>query len=233
MAFKIDAIDFNDQSCIVNIDILKPDYCPVCHNHVDPKLDGSYLCGQGDQSSRLNRVYRCTNSRCGSVFIAVYRGVPQGRPGARCWYFLRNVVPGTPQPPVIPVKVRKISANFTEIFTQAKFAEDYGLTQICGVGYRKSLEFLVKDYLLTKIDSLPIEEEKLVETTLYQCIQNYIEDEVTKEVAKRAVWLGNDETHYCRKWEDKDIEDLKTLLHLTINSIENKLLAQAYIADME
>jgi len=233
MAYKIDAKDFNDNSCIVNIDLSAPDYCPICHKHVDPQHLLSQLSGVGDSSSRLQRVYKCTNRKCGGVFIAIYRGVPQGGHGARCWYFYKNVEPGYPQNPIIPEKVSKISQNFAEIYTQAKYAEDYGLTQICGVGYRKSLEFLEKDYLLTKIDQLPIDKKVLVETPLYACIQNYIEDEVTKEVAKRAVWLGNDETHYCRKWEDKDIKDLKTLLNLTINSIENKLVAQEYIAAME
>jgi len=55
---------------------------------------------------------------------------------------------------------------------------------------------------------------------------------MTQSVAKRATWLGNDETHYLRKWESKDINDLKTLLQLTINSIENQLLAKAYESDM-
>ena len=50
---------------------------------------------------------------------------------------------------------------------------------------------------------------------------------------KRAVWLGNDETHYVRKWEDKDISDLKRLIKLTVNWIENNLLTQDYMSTME
>lgn len=28
---------------------------------------------------------------------------------------------------------------------------------------------------------------------------------------ERAAWLGNDETHYVRKWPEKDVKDLKSL----------------------
>lgn len=47
-----------------------------------------------------------------------------------------------------------------------------------------------------------------------------------------AVWLGNDETHYYRRWEDKDINDLKLLIKLTANWIEIKELTKNYSEDM-
>jgi len=47
---------------------------------------------------------------------------------------------------------------------------------------------------------------------LSACIQQYIDNEKIKLVSKRAVWIGNDETHYVRKWIEKDIEDLKRLI---------------------
>ena len=51
-------------------------------------------------------------------------------------------------------------------------------------------------------------------------------------VAKRALWLGNDETHYLRKWEDKDLTDLRKLIDLTIHWIEMEKLSEEYIEDM-
>ena len=35
------------------------------------------------------------------------------------------------------------------------------------------------------------------------------------------------------KWEDKDVNDLKALIRLTVNWIENVLLTRKYIQDME
>ena len=68
--------------------------------------------------------------------------------------------------------------------------------------------------------------------SLAACIEAHITDPMTKSLAKLATWLGNDETHYYRKWEDKDLSDLKQLLHMTINSIDNQLLAEKYKKEM-
>jgi hypothetical protein len=51
-------------------------------------------------------------------------------------------------------------------------------------------------------------------------------------MAARAAWLGNDETHYGRKWEGKDLTDLKKLISLTLNWIQAEELTQDVIADM-
>jgi hypothetical protein len=50
--------------------------------------------------------------------------------------------------------------------------------------------------------------------------------------AKRAAWLGNDEIHYVRKWEDRDINDLKILIELTCGWVRNNLLTEKYMAEM-
>jgi hypothetical protein len=59
-----------------------------------------------------------------------------------------------------------------------------------------------------------------------------VKSEQIKEIAKRAAWLGNDETHYVRKWEDKDLKDLKKLISLTLHWIEVETLTLEVIADM-
>jgi hypothetical protein len=105
-----------------------------------------------------------------------------------------------------------------------------GLTEICGIGYRKALEFLIKDYL---ISNLPDEEEHIKKKLLGKCINDYVENPNIKEMAKRAVWLGNDETHYIRRWENKDINDLKILIDITVHWIEMEVLTNKYKDDME
>jgi hypothetical protein len=64
------------------------------------------------------------------------------------------------------------------------------------------------------------------------CIKNYIDDKRVQSCAERAAWLGNDETHYLRKWEGKDITDLKTLVRLTVNWLDNALLTKQYEKEM-
>ena len=103
------------------------------------------------------------------------------------------------------------------------------LKEICGAGYRKSLEFLIRDF----IKQIPIDEEVTKNITLVQCINNYIKDEDIQDAAKLCTWLGNDETHYYRKWENKDLSDLKTLLNITINFIDNKLTLKQQKSTMQ
>jgi hypothetical protein len=101
--------------------------------------------------------------------------------------------------------------------------------QICGCGYRKALEFLIKDYAKlrnagkdTAIESAP----------LGPCIDTYVSDVRIRDIAKRATWLGNDETHYKRRWADKDLNDLKNLIRLVTYWIESEHLTEETLRDM-
>lgn len=98
-----------------------------------------------------------------------------------------------------------------------------------GIGLRKALEFLVKDFAISEN---PGKVDEIQKNLLGACIDKYINDTNVKECAKRAAWLGNDETHYVRKWGNKDIEDLKLLVRLTVNWLESHLLTKQYIASM-
>src|SRR5690554_2347535 len=114
---------------------------------------------------------------------------------------------------------------FSQIYNEAYFAEQNNLLEICGVGYRKSLEFLIKDYLITLF---PSKEKQIKSNTVSNCINLYVEDTRLKSAASRAIWLGNDHTHYEKKWIDKDLNDLKTLIKLTINWIELEITTKRF-----
>jgi len=116
-----------------------PDRCPICANGIEPidiKVDFFFPDGWG----RLERVFRCPRQNCEDFFIARYQKKhPNG------YHVLDQCVP------VVPVSIARdesiiaISPNFHEIYNQAQKAEQYGLNLIAGAGYRKSLEFLIKD----------------------------------------------------------------------------------------
>lgn len=141
----------------------------------------------------------------------------------------------TTEPPKLlriemPEFVREISSDFISIYREAVEAKERGLTQIAGPGYRKAFEFLIKDYAKTKA---PPEESPNIEKLQGSAVvTTYIADTRVQAVAKRALWLGNDETHYLRKWEDRDINDLVTLIRLTIEWIDIERQSAAYIEDM-
>ena len=118
---------------------------------------------------------------------------------------------------------------FKEVYRQASAAEAYKLEQVAGVGFRKALEFLVKDFC---IQERPSDEDAIKDEFLGRTIANRISDTNIKKCAERAAWLGNDETHYVRKWEEKDIADLKVLIDLTMSWIRNGILTKRYLDEM-
>ena len=98
------------------------------------------------------------------------------------------------------------------------------------MGYRKALEFLIKDYL---IKQLGLEEvDQIRKMNISTCIQKYIQSEKIKEISQRAVWLGNDETHYERKWLNKDVNDLKDLINITVYWIMMEESTKAVLQEM-
>lgn len=121
--------------------------------------------------------------------------------------------------------IQELSPQFIKVYKQAGEAEFLKLDELSGMGYRKALEFIIKDYL---ISIHPSDAELIKKEYLKPCIVNRIVDHNIKSCAERAAWLGNDETHYIRKWANPDIENLKILLKLTVGFIENDLLAKKF-----
>lgn len=91
---------------------------------------------------------------------------------------------------------------------------------LCGIGYRKAIEFLVKDYAIHKF---PDSEESILSATLGSCITNYIKDERLATLVRAATWLGNDETHYLRKHPDYTLKELKAFADAFITFIDSDL----------
>lgn len=203
-----------------------PEQCPMCHISIHPVYFMNFISGGIGSYTSVEMLCRCPRQDCGQSFLAIYKPNPKGSTN----FIYDTSAPSIYQAPLIPDNVKAISQSFYNIYSQAHQAEMSGLTDICGAGYRKALEFLVKDFIISKSSE---KKEAIIKTPLGSCIETYIEDATTKKMAKRATWLGNDETHYDRKWEGKDLADLKNLIRLTVNAIDNQILAEDYVADME
>lgn len=117
-----------------------------------------------------------------------------------------------------PPLIKRFSKKFIEIYNQALTAEENDLSEICGLGYRKAFEFLIKDYLIKKNEKT--EHEKIKDMQLYPCINHYVTNDEIKLLAHRILWLGNDHAHYTKKWKGKTLSDLKRLINLSIRWIE-------------
>ncbi|SRR6266404_1935703 len=204
---------------VFNID-RTPDHCPICHHGIEPK-DAKNDCLVSDDI--MERVLRCPCSECGHFFVARYGRYTPAQ------YNLKKCIPFNIADAACPDEIKTLSPNFYDIYNQATKAEKSEWYLVAGPGYRKALEFLVKDYA---IQLQPDAKEHIKKIELGPCIQQYMKNEMVRETAKRATWLGNDETHYSRKWEDKDLKDLKNLLALVITTIHGELLYDAMRKDM-
>jgi hypothetical protein len=222
------AVDFSKKIITDQVDINSfldhfmdfPDSCPVCHYSISPE----YILIYDKQFHLIEVLCGCPNNGCSSLFFAVY----EYDSGSKS-YWLSYCYPYSKKDKDFPEEIMQLSSDFVQIFNQAHHAEQEGLDRICGVGYRKALEYLIKDFA-THLN--PDEAEQIKKLPLQQCIQKYINQPEIKEMAERAVWLGNDETHYVRKWEDKDIKDLKNLIDLTVFFISMTLKAKKYREEM-
>lgn len=201
-----------------------PDQCPRCHRAIHPKfLHAAKL----QDRQLLQAVFRCTHQSCQELFIATYQptGVHSGRPNHR----LVGLAPIMARAETFPETVSAISPTFVDVYNQAIAAEASQLDQLVGIGLRKALEFLIKDYACSENSDKVVQ---IKSAQLAACINEYVTDANIKECARRAAWLGNDETHYVRKWDQKDVGDLKLLVKLTVNWIDNALLTRQYIEEM-
>lgn len=192
-----------------------PTVCPICKKPMQP----IFLYGYIDVETKLMCiVFKCP--ACKEFFIKSTRVGEKDDNG----YYHENIsqarlAPNNVTPVIFTKYIMDISPKFSDIFNQANAAESYGLDEIAGIGYRKSIEFLIKDYLMLSCKNEG-EKESIKDKPLAQCISQDISNENLKLVASRAVWIGNDETHYIRKHTDKDITDLKRLINLTLRWIE-------------
>lgn len=195
-----------------------PNECPYCHKAIRPDLITENIIQNGAEL-----IFKCPSYGCERAFIATYQTFNNYS------YFFQRVNIGELKEVPFSPEIANISPSFIKIYNEAFFAEQHNLFEICGVGYRKSLEFLVKDYLISKN---PSKAEVIKKKFLGNCIKENVTDTKIKAVAERAVWLGNDETHYVKLWEEKTLHDLKRLISLTVHWIEMEELTQSFEEEM-
>ncbi len=198
----------------VEVRIEFDDICPMCHSHLS--LDPIYgiVHASREYDELLSLFCRCSN--CGELYINRYTD-PCG-----------NAIKISSEPKRFVKKIFEeglisLSPEFDEIYNQARAAESSGLHQIAGIGYRKAIEFLIKDYAIFKH---PNKSEDIKNMLLSNCINTYIDDEKIRSLAIKTVWIGNDETHYVRKHNDRDINDLKKFIDAVVYFINIDFIMQ-------
>jgi len=204
-----------------------PDPCPRCDSYGTVRILAAVRTGSELRARRdALAICECDNLRCETAFVAFYAVIVEN--GIETARLMSHRPLEYAAPATFSETITTLSPTFCETYDQAARAEENGLTQICGAGYRRALEFLVKDFAISKV---PEHRQRIERTLLVQCIREYLPNPI-QDAAKRAAWLGNDEVHYYRTWSDRDISDLKALIHLTAKSIDFTLELAHYISGM-
>lgn len=219
MKNTVSVLSKNGSRDLVVVD--EPEVCPHCGKFMSPRLVEAFnLNTPFEELLNILTVYCCTFSDCHKFFALHYKRQFSNNnfTEAEKYYY---------RPPInvnLPENIEKVSPMFVEIYKEAVQAEQDGLDNIAGVGYRKAAEFLIKDYAISKN---PDQEDQVKKMYLGNVISEYLGDfPKVQSLARAVAWIGNDETHYVRKHNDKDIQDLKKFILATA-----QFLAADYDAD--
>ncbi len=192
--------------------------CPICKAIISPIFISASL----DTDSTASIFDYCNN--CHQTFVTQHKIEP--RNPSSSFYEDLGILSSEPNRFVkqdFDPRVSALSPQFDKIYNQALAAETAMLDEIAGLGYRKSLEFLIKDFA---IHEHPDAEETIKSAPLSQCIRNYISADNIKTLAERSAWIGNDEAHYIRKQEDRDVSDMKNFIQACVYFIAMTLITE-------
>ncbi len=198
------------------VTVQSDDVCPICKANLSLNPIHSVVHQTKHYENTLSVFCRC--SSCGETYINTYIE-PLNHNG----YKKIASEPNRFETTVFEENLTTLSPSFVEIYNQAKQAECMSLDQIAGIGYRKAVEFLIKDFAISKH---PNDTETIKAMPLSRCINDYIDDIKIKSLAIKTVWLGNDETHYVRKHTDRDINDLKRFINAVVYFIGIDFISQ-------
>lgn len=213
------AISLNDNKTERSFKINYPSICPICGKSGTPTHTSSFYIDNIFSCPNLFCTFFCHN--CENMFIGNY-----------CYnefaqtYILTFEPHDTPQTKDFPKHIKEISPTFCDIYNQSLASQQYRLKDISGMGYRKALEFLVKDYAIFLNQK---DEEKIKKLSLSQCINEYIDNNRIKKLALASAWIGNDETHYTKKNEEYNTDVLVEFIEAIVSFINSDL--SSFIAE--
>ena len=207
-----------------------PNVCPHCHVTNTPHNKWHQLSNDTDDTPMVISAWTCSNHNCNKLFMCQHDW------NGKKFYFNRflNGLPKGPDwpEPILSLKDGKsiglenqISSKFIKTYLQSLEAENYGLDELAGMGFRKAIEYLVKDWA---IQNNPSEKEKIIDSWLGVAIKGYYKGDL-KEILERATWLGNDQAHYNKLFTEFDIDVLKELIDLIMVELDREYKKAHYI----
>lgn len=198
-----------------------PNYCPICNEKMKPTdIYACFYYINKLEDYRAYVFYQCF--ACNDVFGVRYEQEP-GSSKHDLHFIQKSIFPIASMVEPFTNEIQSYFPDFFKIYNQAYKAEQAGLNEICGLGYRKALESLVKEYVITKNLN---DKDKIMNMNLSKCISEYIEDDKIKQLASASAWIGNDEAHIMKKHLDRDYNDLKKFIKAIVYYISMELTVE-------
>lgn len=214
--FFVKETTFNFQGRKIQVQNV-PHICPHCHREVGMTLTGIVKGPIDNGVQVLLFEFQCPSCQeltIGRYYAGAGRFTPTYAFSNKPYVYPASEFQGT----IFPEEIYDKFLRFTVIYNQSEKAEHYGCKDIAGAGYRKAAEILVRDFACL---IHPSEKEKICKTnSAKNVVLNFLKEYlVMARLAEASFELGNDETHYTKKYEDKGLDDLKQFIGATVHEI--------------
>ncbi|MCD8511921.1 MAG: DUF4145 domain-containing protein [Bacillus sp. (in: Bacteria)] len=201
-------------SSLEHISIEIPFLCPHCDVSNNPENNFKFIQKYNDtDGSFLGLIHKCT--ACEKLFFTLHL-VKGKTSNLICQY------PNTKNR-TFPQLLCEMSPRFVEMYNHSQTAEQLNHIDLAGMGYRASLEILIKDFALYfEKDS----KETIADLSLNNAIGKYFKSDegiVSADVVRK---LGNDYAHWEKEYEQFNIDVLKGYLEIFITQIHLKLMVK-------
>lgn len=208
--------------------IYKPDTCRYCNKGIELIMLNSFT------TTYYEDTVLCVSFKCPSCQQIII-----------CKYFIEQcgILSSTTNVPFeilgghgicehFSNEINEVSPMFEKIFNDAFKAQQNGLNEIVGLGYRRAFEFLVKDFAISKTTD-ESKRDNIKKQSLSNIINNYFPNGSVKELLNSTSWIGNDFAHYNHTHPDIELEDLKELIKLSVLKIEEELKIKKYVTKIK
>lgn len=193
----------------------KPTLCPHCGVSTDAVCrDARALpfSSAGGQLHFVSFAWACT--ACGRHFVSCHVA-DKGQSTAALVCVYPPAALYAPDP-----LVQDLSPRFVDLYRQAQAAEDLEAWDVAAMGYRAALEVLLKDYA---IRALGRDEKAVARSKLADLIVEVFHEQELVNCADVVRLLGNDYTHFQRRYTDVDFLNIRRYLDLLVSSVAARL----------
>ena len=190
----------------------KPRFCPICRTPQEgTRLDSKLF---RTENRKLYGVVAYTCNSCGKRYLVNYNLDTSTKTAAFGAFYPTFTATYENE------SLAEFSPRFVELYNQALRSELAGDIDLAATGYRHALECLVKDYAINRLEK---DHDEVCRKSLCQAIGDYFDSDMVVSADVVRI-LGNDYTHYERRYPDLDFTVLKKYMEILIHLIETKEL---------